>query len=424
MLVKIYPSNLTNDQIIIPPSKSMAHRAIICASLAAGTSIISNIDYSIDIKTTIAGMRKLGAIIEESKDSLTITGISNFNNLKEQTIECNESGSTLRFFIPIFSLTNQKVRFTGKNRLLKRPQKLYEDIFTNQKVSYTHNEEYIEVDGAIEGGEFTVLGNVSSQFISGLLFTLPLCEKDSIIKILPPFESKSYIDLTIQMLSYFKITAFFKDDLTIVIPGNQKYVSSDIRVEGDYSQFGFFATLGAINGPLKCLGLKHDSLQGDKNILNIFKDMNIKFDLIDDGYYIHKNEFNGTTMNMENCPDLGPTLTTLATFATTKSTMINANRLRIKESDRIQAMEDELKKLNIDISSTNDEVYINPNNHWYYNDILSGHKDHRIVMALAIGATVSKTPLLIAEAESINKSYPNFFDDLKSLGIKVEIIEE
>ena len=204
MKVKIYPSKCFG-KVNLPPSKSMAHRSIICASLAQGKSKLENIAYSDDIIATIEGMKKLGAKISKEKDSLIVEGIKNFSQLTNSIIDCNESGSTLRFFIPIFSLTDKKIEFRGKNRLLQRPQKIYEEIFKKQNLFYYQDNNKIEIDGKLKSGEYIINGNISSQFISGLLFTLPLLTEDSIIKIIPPFESKSYIDLTIDMLKKFGI---------------------------------------------------------------------------------------------------------------------------------------------------------------------------------------------------------------------------
>lgn len=424
MKAKITPSSLEHRSIQIPPSKSMAHRAIVCAALADGRSVITNVDYSVDIQTTIDGMRNLGAKIIQYDDSVIIDGIKSFDDILNTEIECNESGSTLRFFIPLFSLTGKEITFKGSKRLMGRPQHVYQEIFSKQGLYFAQEHGKIVINGKLQNQEYYVKGNISSQFISGLCFVLPLLKGDSVIHIEPPFESKSYVDLTLQMMKNFGVCVEFSDDLTITIKGNQRYQGKDTRVESDYSQLGFFAVLGALQGPLDCLGLNVDSLQGDKQIIDILRNMNVKIDVLENGYRVHKAELKGTKIDMNNCPDLGPILTTCATFAQGKTTMINAARLRIKESDRIQAMEDELKKCQVKISSTNDTVTVNGPNEWQPTTVLHGHNDHRIVMALAIGATVAKNSIIIDDAESIRKSYPNFFEDLASLGIKVELSDD
>lgn len=421
MKVKIYPSTCSG-QVILPPSKSMAHRAIICASLAEGVSHISNVAYSQDIIATIEGMKQLGADIKENGDTLTITGIKDMTNLKSDEVFCNESGSTLRFFVPIFSLSDKKITFTGKNRLLKRPQKLYEEMFKKQGLYYKQDDEKIEIKGSLKPGLYEIKGDVSSQFISGLLFTLPLLDKDSLIKILPPFESASYISLTLEMLKRFGIKAYFKNELEIVIPGNQKYKACDYSIEGDFSQFAFFGVLGAINSDITCLGLSHDSAQGDKAIVDILKKTNANIEEIENGYIIHKSNLNGCEIDLKDCPDLGPILTVLGANCKGKTRIYNAARLRYKESDRIEAMETELKKIGVDISSTENEIFIHGNENFLCDEELSGHKDHRIVMSLCVFATILNKPVVINEAEYIKKSYPDFFEDLKQCNVKVEYL--
>jgi len=421
MKIKIYPSKCSGE-IKIPSSKSMGHRAIICASLANGKSIISNLDYSDDILATIDGMRKLGANIQCEKDRLIVEGIENFYSLKDNIIDCNESGSTLRFFIPIFSLTGEKISFTGKNRLLKRPQKIYEEIFKEQNLYYFQDEDKIEIEGKIKAKEYFIDGNISSQFISGLLFTLPLLEESSIININPPFESASYIDLTMEVLKEFGITINKVTPLRFEIQGGQKYRAKDYKVEGDFSQLAFFAVLGALNNDLKCTGVKHNSKQGDKAIIDILKKSGVKIEEIEEGYLIHKGKVKGCEIDLGDCPDLGPILNVLAMYGEGKFKIFNAGRLRLKESDRISAMEEELKKLGVEIETTEDEIKILGKKNYLGNIEVFGHKDHRIVMSLAIAGTMLDKPIIIDGAEAVEKSYPKFFQDLESLNIKVEYL--
>ena len=421
MKIKIYPSKCSGE-IKIPSSKSMGHRAIICASLANGKSIISNLDYSDDILATIDGMRKLGANIQCEKDRLIIEGIENFDSLKENIIDCNESGSTLRFFIPIFSLTEEKISFIGKNRLLKRPQKIYEKIFKEQNLYYFQDEDKIEIEGKIKAKEYLIDGNISSQFISGLLFTLPLLEENSIININPPFESASYIDLTMEVVKEFGITINKVTPLRFEIQGGQKYIAKDYKVEGDFSQLAFFAVLGALNNNLKCVGVNLNSKQGDKAIIDILKKSGVKIEEIEEGYLIHKGKIKDCEIDLGDCPDLGPILNVLAMYGEGEFKIFNAGRLRLKESDRISAMEEELKKLGVEIETTEDEIKILGKKNYLGNIEVFGHKDHRIVMSLAIAGTMLEKPIIIDGAEAVEKSYPKFFQDLESLNVKVEYL--
>lgn len=421
MKIKIYPSKCSGE-IKIPSSKSMGHRAIICASLANGKSIISNLDYSDDILATIDGMRKLGANIQCEKDRLIIEGIENFDSLKDKIIDCNESGSTLRFFIPIFSLTGDKISFTGRNRLLKRPQKIYEEIFKEQNLYYFQDEDKIEIKGKLKAKEYFIDGNISSQFISGLLFTLPLLEENSIININPPFESASYIDLTMEVLKEFGITINKVTPLKFEIQGGQKYIAKDYKVEGDFSQLAFFAVLGALNNDLKCIGVKHNSKQGDKAIIDILKKSGVKIEEIEEGYLIHKGKIKDCEIDLGDCPDLGPILNVLAMYGEGEFKIFNAGRLRLKESDRISAMEEELKKIGVEIKTTEDEIKILGKRNYLGDIEFFGHKDHRIVMSLAIAGTMLDKPIIIDGAEAVEKSYPKFFQDLESLNIKIEYL--
>ena len=419
MRARITPAKIDSGNITIPPSKSLAHRAIICACLAPGRSVISNIDYSVDIRATIEGMRQLGASIKEDKDTLFIDGIETFQ-YDGDVVNCHESGSTLRFFLPLFSLTGKRATFSGSKRLIERPQNVYEMLFQEQGIDFVRTYPNIIIDGRLKPGELTLKGNVSSQFITGLLFALPLLEADSKIHIEPPFESRSYVDLTIQMLKRFQIIVEYEDAYTLAIKGNQQYQPTDVLVEGDYSQLVFWASLGVLNHSVETHGLDLHSLQGDKKTIDIFQSMNAGIKVLDDGYQFCPGTLNGTVIDLNDCPDLGPMLFALATQANGKTTFQNAGRLRIKESDRIEAMETELKKLGCSISSTFGTVTITGPVKLQGNVTLHGHNDHRIVMALSILATIADEPITIDDAQAISKSYPGFFKDLASCGIFIE----
>ena len=419
MRARITPAKIDSGNITIPPSKSLAHRAIICACLAPGRSVISNIDYSVDIRATIEGMRHLGASIKEDKDTLFIDGIETFQ-YDGDVVNCHESGSTLRFFLPLFSLTGKRATFSGSKRLIERPQNVNEMLFQEQGIDFVRTYPNIIIDGRLKPGELTLKGNVSSQFITGLLFALPLLEADSKIHIEPPFESRSYVDLTIQMLKRFQIIVEYEDAYTLAIKGNQQYQPTDVLVEGDYSQLVFWASLGVLNHSVETHGLDLHSLQGDKKTIDIFQSMNAGIKVLDDGYQFCPGTLNGTVIDLNDCPDLGPMLFALATQANGKTTFQNAGRLRIKESDRIEAMETELKKLGCSISSTFGTVTITGPVKLQGNVTLHGHNDHRIVMALSILATIADEPITIDDAQAISKSYPGFFKDLASCGIFIE----
>lgn len=420
MIATIYPSHCSGS-VHIPPSKSMAHRAIICAALADGVSHLTNIDFSDDILATIDGMRQLGANIETSSNSVTVHGIRSFAQLQSNVIDCKESGSTLRFFIPIFSLCDQKIHFTGKGRLMRRPQDVYEELFARQSLQFMHDEEGITIAGKLKPGEYEIDGGISSQFITGLLFTLPLLEADSLIHIRPPFESRSYIDLTLEMLEKFGIRAYFEDALTLRIPGRQHYHPHDVRIEGDYSQLAFFAVLAAIQGDLAIHGVSGSSAQGDRQILSILQDFGAAVQPLEDGFLIHQGKLRAAPIDLNDCPDLGPVLFVLAAMAEGTTHICHAGRLRIKESDRIAAMEEELRRFGVQITSDEDNVWIQGTPQGYVcHEVLHSHNDHRVVMALSVMALCSHSVCTIADAEAIRKSYPSFFSDVAAIHGKVE----
>lgn len=405
----------------IPPSKSMAHRAIICASLANGTSTISNIAYSKDIIATIEAMKLLGATIIQKDDSLIIHGSTSFQPLSNEVF-CNESGSTLRFLIPIFSLCHNDITFTGAGRLMERPQDVYATLFHERNLTFIQNKNGIQIKEALIPGTYQVAGDVSSQFISGLLFTLPLLKEDSIIKIQPPFESSSYVALTIQMLEKYGIHIEQKDDVTFYIPGNQSYQPFDYEVEGDYSQLAFFGVWAAINGECEISGVDPFSKQGDKVVIDILKQYGAHVEERERGYCIRKNKLKATTIDLANCPDLGPILCVLGMYAQGESHIIHASRLRMKESDRIEAMELELRKLGCDITSSEDEIIIKGKHNKFYVEPLCGHNDHRIVMALSVAIACGQNEAIIEDAQAITKSYPNYFEDYIQVHGKVEYL--
>ncbi len=422
MIATITPSRCTGS-VTIPPSKSMAHRAIIAAAFADGVSHITNVDFSEDILATIEGMRQLGAQITTGDDHVIVRGISDIGKADVREIFCNESGSTLRFFIPIFSLCGRPVRFTGKGRLLQRPQDVYETIFHAQGLRFEHTAEAIEIEGTLRAGTYEIDGNISSQFITGLLFALPLLPQDSLIRIRPPFESRSYIDLTLEMLEKFQIQAQFLDEMTILIKGGQRYRPCDVRIEGDFSQLAFFAVLAAIQGDLTITGISADSRQGDRQILSILEDFGATCRPLRDGFHIQKGTLHGCTIDLNNCPDLGPIVFVLAAMAEGETHIRNAGRLRIKESDRIAAMEEELRKFHVDIRSTEEEVWIHGHTSGYAcEETLQGHNDHRIVMAMTVMTLVNHSVCRIEDAQAIRKSYPSFFEDVRRLQGKVELL--
>ena len=422
MKARIYPSLADKTSIRLPSSKSLSHRAIIAAAAADGISHITNIDYSADIEATIEAMKHLGARIEKHPHALTIEGTSNFRYDKE-VIDARESGSTLRFLIPLFTLFDTTISFTGSKRLFQRPLNVYEELFEKQGLTLKYTDNGITTGGKLKSGDIEIKGNISSQFITGLLLTLPLVDGDSTIRITPPFESRSYVDLTLEILDTFGINAYYLDEYTIAVKGNQHYQATDYEVETDYSQLAFFASLGLINNDIECMNLNSDSKQGDRVFIDIAEKMNGIIQRNVKSCLFKKSTLKGAEIDLSDCPDLGPMCFALASMADGESVFTGALRLRIKESDRIAAMECELRKLNQQIESDEGTVIVKGKRPLIALDTLDSHNDHRIVMALSILATVSENEVIIDHVEAINKSYPCFFEDLRKCNIRVELYD-
>lgn len=427
MIVKVSPAHLSGA-VAAPPSKSLGHRALLCAGLAHGSSRLTGISDSQDMLATLGGLAALGAQAERAADgALLVRGAAFPQALGPRRVCCRESGSTLRFLIPLFALSPEETVFTGSARLLARPQSVYADLFAAQGLPFLQAADCLRVRGPLRGGAWTLRGDVSSQFLTGLLFALPLLDADSVLRILPPFSSKGYVDLTLQMLARFGVHAGFAGEDRLEIPGRQRYAAQDVAVEGDYSQAAFFAAAGAVQGGLRIANLAPDSLQGDRAILEILRACGAGVEWGADGAHISSAPLSAREIDVDPIPDLAPVLSVLALFCAGETRLVNAARLRDKESDRIAAMEQELRRLGARVSSTRDSLTVAgfPAGRapWAQTEV-DCHNDHRVVMSLAIAATLGRAPLILRGAEAVRKSYPNFFADLKSLGGKVEVLEE
>ncbi|ONI43588.1 3-phosphoshikimate 1-carboxyvinyltransferase [Candidatus Epulonipiscium fishelsonii] len=426
--IKITPSKLSGE-ITIPPSKSMAHRAIICASLSSESSTISNIDFSEDIIATIDGMRALGADIKIEESTLYISGknlLDNSAQIKEiKNIFCNESGSTLRFLVPISLINENRVRFTGKGNLGKRPLTPFYNIFDKQGIKYIYSDGVMDlmIDGKICSGEFELEGNISSQFISGLLFMLPLLKGNSKITITSPLESKGYIDLTLQMINLFGVSITNNNYQSFEIVGGQSYRGCNYVVEGDFSQAAFFLVAGAIGNDVVCKGLNINSLQRDKMALEFLQRIGAEIQINGSNISVTKNKLEAIVMDGSECPDIMPVMAVVAALCKGTSMMINAGRLRIKECDRLMAITKELGTLGANITELSDGLKIIGVDSFAGNTTVHSHKDHRIAMSIAIAATACNTPIILEEPDCVSKSYPSFWEDYKEMGGIIEVID-
>lgn len=417
--IKLEPSML-KGQIKIPPSKSLCHRAIICASLCDGESLIQDFVMSEDMTATIGGMKVLGAKIDKlsnSEDKSLELKIEGGLKKTGEHIDCIESGSTIRFLIPLAMLSEGKITFTGRGKLTTRPLGPYKEIFKKQNIDYIYEEDQLPltVDGVLKSGDYSLKGNISSQFITGLMFALPLLDGDSRIIITTELESKGYVDLTLDMLKKYGIKIENNDYREFVVKGNQKYLNQNYRVEGDFSQAAFWIVAGIIGNGLECNNLNLESLQGDKAILDIVCEMGGRFEAHNDSLSVYKSDTKGTVIDASQCPDLVPILAVLASLSKGTTKIVNAARVRIKESDRLKAISEELKKLGADIEELEDGLIINGVEKLGGGTVESWN-DHRIAMALAIASTRCESPVIIKNSEAVNKSYPGFWEDFESLG--------
>lgn len=407
--IKIKPA-LLKGKIFAPPSKSMSHRAVICAGLSHGESIVENVVLSEDIKATVEGMIKLGAEIEIHGEGpyRTLAIIGSQKKVSEALINCRESGSTLRFLIPVGLMLAERCTFTGSGNLSKRPLDVFYEIFERDRIDYETSDGQLPLStkGNLKGGTYEMTGSVSSQFISGLLFALPLLEKDSSIVIRDTLESRGYVDLTISMLEKFGIIVENRGYRKLRINKESTYKNTNYTVEGDYSQAAFFLVAREIGNNVDCLGLNEVSLQGDKEIVNIVR----KYD----------SGAEEVTIDASQIPDLVPILAVLASLKNGVTTnIINAERLRIKESDRLKAISTELGKLGASIEEQKDGLTIKGKEVLDGGAVVDSWNDHRIAMSLAVAATRCREDIILKDCMAVNKSYPEFWEDYKKLGGRI-----
>ena len=398
MKVTITPSRASGC-VLAPPSKSMAHRMLMGAGLAGGTLVVDNIELSEDIKATLGILEALGAQYKIEDRKVIMQGVGGKRLQTTQKLNCNESGSTLRFFIPLLLSGGEKAEFTGAKRLFERPLGIYEEICNEQGIQFNKYETGLTVEGQLQAGHFKVQGNISSQFITGLLFALPLLEEDSALEVLPPVESRAYIDMTLEALETFGIQVKEEGNI-FYIAGKQTYQAKDVTVEGDYSNAAFLDAFNLIGGSVKVTGLREDTLQGDK--------------VYQTYYEVLKEE--EPVMDISECPDLGPILMGMAA-ASNGARFTGTRRLRIKESDRGAVMAEELAKFGIRVDVMENEIVVHKGTLTRPSESLDSHNDHRIAMTMATLCTI--TGGTIDGAESVRKSFPNYYNIIQQLGINV-----
>lgn len=410
-----------SGMVIAPPSKSLAHRALICAALCENNnSNVVNIDLSQDISATVEALKVL-------KNG-------------GEVINCGESGSTLRFIMPVAAALGVSATFTGEGGLPERPIDIYKDLFFDKGVRLELNKGGLpaKISGKLQSGKYYVPGNVSSQFITGLMFALPLLDGGSDVILTSPLESEPYVDMTIDVLNAFGVTVERIDrKLDIVdmlvnladvlvsktgitekgyaVKGGQKYKSADFKIEGDYSQAAFFACAAAINGDIKICGLNPVSSQGDFKFIEILRKFGAAVDFHGDILHVKKCEnLRGIKIDGAQIPDLVPVLAVVAAYAQGRSVINNAGRLRLKESDRLRAVCEMLTAIGADAKETRDGLIINGGKK-LRGGFARSFNDHRVAMSAAVAAVGTEDGVTIDDMACINKSYPGFLRDFEKL---------
>lgn len=391
-IAKIQKSNISGT-VQVPPSKSAAHRALICSFLAGGGNVSPLID-SKDMQATLG-------VISALKDDKPIA-------------DCIESGSTLRFMIPVAAVLGKTVKFVGRGKLPERPIGDYLRLLPEHGVKCDCTGTLpLTVSGKLTPGRFEIAGNVSSQYITGLLLALPILDGDSEIVLTTELQSKPYVDMTVKVMADFGVKVEEREN-SYFIPGNQVYQKRDYTVEADWSQAAFFMVAGALFGDVTLTGLDVNSTQGDKKIADILKKFGADVAVSNDRVVVKKSQLHGIEINATDIPDMVPSLAVAGIYASGKTVITGAQRLRYKESDRIESIVYNLKKLGAEVEENDDGMIITGSPLHAAN--MKGFNDHRIVMAMTVAATGVDGVSTIDDAQSINKSYPDFFNDFNSIG--------
>ncbi len=419
MRVEINSVGELAGRVRLPSSKSAAHRALIAAAISSGTSRLNSIDMSKDIAATIEGLRALGAQISVKKGVIKVVGIK--PSRKPVCIDCNESGSTLRFLIPLAAAYGIEAEFVGRGRLPERPLDDIIDLLKENGVNCERPENRylpLRIRGRLTPAEYAMSGAVSSQFITGMIFALCAIGEGS-IRITDTLQSAGYVDLTVDTLRKFGADIEVGDNCFSI---NKGCSPADISVEGDWSQAAFYLSAATLGAEIVLEGLDPDSVQGDKKCVELFSKMGCDIHWDNGVLLAKKGEARPIEVDAGQIPDMVPALAATMAFLKGESRIYNAARLRIKESDRLAAMADGLSKMGIECRLTDDSITVvgsTPNG----GDI-SGFNDHRIVMAFSIAACFADGDSVISDAEAISKSYPEFFGDLESIGGKINVIRD
>lgn len=393
-------SSILKGTVIAPPSKSAAHRALICSFLAGGGTV---------------------SPIINSKDMEATVGVIDALKRGEGTLDCIESGSTLRFMIPVAAAMGKEVTFVGQGRLPQRPIGEYLELLPKHNVNVKSDGGLpLTISGKLKNGSYEISGDVSSQYVTGLLLALADLDGDSAVILTTPLQSKPYVDMTVKVMKDYGVE-IKETDFGYLIHGGQEFNRLDYTVEGDWSQAAFFLVAGALGGDVTVSGLDMNTTQGDKGILDVLKSFGAEIEIKENSVRCVKSRLKGCVVDATNIPDLVPIVAALGAFSGGKTIIKGAQRLRYKESDRIKSVVDNLKLIGADVTETEDGMIINGSAR-LHSARLKGYNDHRIVMAFSVAALFLDGDTVIDDAESINKSYPAFFKDYNKIGGKAYVL--
>lgn len=422
MDIVIKPGKLCGE-IKAVASKSYAHRLLILSALSDNNTILRCSESSEDIEATVNCLSALGAEITAIRGGFAIKPIVRAKIEKSRVLDCSESGSTLRFLLPLACVLGTDSIFTGQGKLPQRPMAPLYDALSEHGCVFTGDGLPVTMRGKIKGGYYTIPADISSQFVSGLLMALPLLHEDSILHLEGNIESKDYIHMTLFAIKLFGADIEFNTN-DLYIKGNTKYISpGTLTVEGDWSNAAFWLCAGAVGGTeVKCTGLDIDSSQGDKAIIEILREFGAKIDLCKRGVTVTGSALHGIEINAKDIPDLVPILAVVASAAEGKTVIKNAGRLRLKESDRLVAVSQTLSSLGAEIFVTPDGLNITGQKQLKGGRIHS-FGDHRIAMMAAVASAVCRDAVIIENAESVNKSYPGFYSNFNTLGGNAKILK-
>jgi 3-phosphoshikimate 1-carboxyvinyltransferase len=425
MKLRVSPSDGLGGTVTVPPSKSYTHRAIILASLAKGASTIRNPLLSEDTLASIDACRKIGAQVDIQKDRIEIKGVFGAPKAPTDPIDVKNSGTTLRVMTPVCSLCSEKVTLTGDDSIRKRPMQPLLDALEQLKVKTSSNGGFapVSVLGPLAGGRCRIVGDISSQFISGLLVACALAQDESSIDLLTPIKSQPYVDLTVDVLNKFS-GQVEKGASAYRIPGRQIFHGINYEVEGDYSSAAFLMVAAAILGSdVTVTNISINSKQGDRRIIDILRAMGVNVQVLEESVTIRgAGEIDGIQIDLGDSPDLLPIIAVIGALANGKTLIKNVGHLRYKESDRLKAITTELNKMGAHVKEGKDFLEIKGVER-LNGAHLSGWKDHRIVMALSIAALRAKGETVIDDAESIPVSFPGFDNVMRSLGADMDLID-